>query len=526
MKSPQQFRPLVCTIALSLISFCVPLTTRAQTSVLTWHNDNLRDGQNTHETILTVSNVNSTSFGKLFSYTLDGPAYTQPLYVPNVIVSGTTHNVVYLATENNSVYAFDGDGLDSSPLWQDSFLSGADRSVPCALNVYCSVLSPIAGITGTPVIDAVGGTLYVLVLTMQTDGTYLDYLHALDLGSGAEKFGGPVEIQASVAGTGAGSVNGIVTFDASQQLQRPGLLLLNGVVYIAWGSFADMDPYHGWLMGYNSKTLAQTTVFNTTPNGERGAIWETGAGIAADSKGFIYLQTGNGTFDVNTGGIDYGDSFLKLSTTGGLKVADYFTPDNQATLETDDIDLGSGAGVLLPTQSGKYPDEIVSGGKQGLIYLVNRDGMGGYSATANKNIQTVTGPTGGYYNSGAYWNGAIYYHAVSDYLSRYTVKSGVLSTKPISKSPTTFARGSTPSISSNGKTNGIVWAIDPARPPYTVPSVLHAYNAANLADELYNSSQVGTRDQAGPGLRFITPTIVNGKVYVGTANQLDVYGLL
>jgi hypothetical protein len=234
--------------------------------------------------------------------------------------------VVYLATENNSVYAFDGDGLDSSPLWQDSFLSGAGRSVPCALNVYCSVLSPIAGITGTPVFDAVGGTLYVLVLTMQTDGTYLDYLHALDLGSGAEKFGGPVEIQASVAGTGAGSVNGIVTFDASQQLQRPGLLLLNGVVYIAWGSFADMDPYHGWLMGYNSKTLAQTAVFNTTPNGERGAIWETGAGIAADSKGFIYLQTGNGTFDVNTGGIDYGDSFLKLSTTGGLKVADTSLP--------------------------------------------------------------------------------------------------------------------------------------------------------------------------------------------------------
>jgi hypothetical protein len=496
-------------------------------TVSTWHNDNLRDGQNTHETILTTANVNSTSFGKLFSYSVDGNIYAQPLYVPNVSIPGQgTHNVVYVATENDSVYAFDADGLNASPLWHDTFV-GAERSaVPCELKSLCNVLTPVAGITSTPVINVSSKTLYVLVLTLESNGTYLDRLHALDMTTGAEKFGGPVVISASVSGTGAGSVGGIITFDASQQLQRPGLLLLNGVVYIGWGSFGDIDPYHGWVMGYNASTLAQTTIFNTTPNGTRGAVWQSGGGLAADSSGYIYLQTANGTFDVNAGGVDFGDSFLKLSTTGGLKVADDFTPDNQSMLETDDLDLGSGAGLLLPTQTGAHPNEVVSADKQGLIYLVDRNAMGGYSPTMNNNVQTLTGASGGYYNSGAYWNGAVYFHGVKDYLRRYTVKSGLLSTSSVSKSPTTYVQGSTPSVSSNGATNGIVWAIDPGAPPFRNPAVLHAYNALNVGQELYNSSQAGTRDTAGPGVKFTTPTITNGKVYIGTANQLDVYGLL
>jgi hypothetical protein len=513
-----------CAVIAFLI---VPMWAPAQTpSVSTWHNDNLRDGQNTQETILTTANVNSTAFGKLFSYMVDGEIYAQPLYVPNLSVAGQTHNVVYVATENDSVYAFDADGLDSSPLWHDSLLAPGESAIPCKLKGICGVVSQTAGITSTPVIDVTGTTLYVLVLTLETNGSYLDRLHALDLTTGAEKFGGPVVIQASVPGTGAGSVGGVVTFNAAQQLQRPGLLLLNGAVYIGWGSFGDIDPYHGWLMGYNSTTLTQVAVFNTTPNGTRGAIWQAGGGISADSSGFIYLQTANGTFDVNVGGIDYGDSFLKISTTGGLSVVNYFTPDNEGMLEYDDLDLGSGAGLILPTQAGSHPDEIVSADKQGLIYLVDRNAMGGFSSTTNNNVQTLTGPTGGYRDSAAYWNGALYYHGLGDYLRRYTIKNGLLSTNSVSKSPTTYMQGSTPSVSANGTKNGIVWTIDPGKPPFKEPAVLHAYNALNLAQELYNSSQAGTRDTEGNGVKFTTPTIVNGKVYIGTANQLDVYGLL
>ena len=516
-----------CGLACAAVLLATVFACGQKVSVTTWHNDNLRDGQNVHETILTTSNVNSSSFGKLFSYPVDGAIYAQPLYVPNLSIPGQgTHNVVFVATENDGVYAFDADGLNTSPLWQDSLLTAGRSAIPCGLVGICNVLSQTTGITSTPVIDTAGGTIYVLALTMGTGGSPVDYLHALDLTTGAEKFGGPAVVAASVPGTGAGSVGGMVTFDAMHQLQRPGLLLLNGVVYIGWGSFGDMDPYHGWVMGYHSTTLAQVAVFNTTPNGTRGAIWQGGGGLSADSSGFIYVQTANGTFDVNAGGIDYGDSFLKLSTTGGLSVVDYFTPKNQGMLETDDLDLGSGAGLMLPTQTGSHPSEILSADKQGIIYLVDRSAMGGYSPTMNNNVQTLVGAASGYRNSAAYWNGAVYYHGVGDFLDRYTVRGGMLSTKPVSKSPTTYVQGSTPSISANGTGNGIVWAIDPGSPPFTNPAVLHAYNALNVAQELYNSSQAGTRDTAGPGVKFTTPTIANGKVYIGTSNQLDVYGLL
>jgi hypothetical protein len=497
----------------------------AQVSVTTWHNDNLRDGQNTHETILTTSNVNSTTFGKLFSYAVDAEIVAQPLYVPNVSIPGQgTHNVVYVETENNTVYAFDADGLVTTPLWQVSLSSGADSPGRRAQHgLIGKAVDYHLGITSTPVINPTTKTMYVLNIVLQTDGTYIDELQALNIATGAQKFGGPVTVQGSVPGTGSGSVGGMISFLAYNELQRPGLLLLNNTIYLAWGARVQMEPWHGWVMTYNATTLAQMAVYNDSPNGDRGGIWESGGGLSADSLDNIYLQTGDGTFDASTGGTDYGDSFLKLSSS--LAVEDYFTPYNQAILEAGDLDVGGGAGVILPKQAGKNPDEIIGADKQGNIYLVDRDDMGGYSSTQNNNIQTVIGSPGGYTGSPAYWDSAVYLGGIEDSLSRYTLKQGLLSKAPVSKSPTTFYHGTTPSISSNGNTNGIAWAIDVGKAE-SLPCVLHAYNALNLSQELYNSNQAGTRDQPGPGITFIVPTIVNGKVYVGTSNQLDVYGLL
>lgn len=514
-----------CCVLVMMALCLLPGWAAAQVPVSTWHNDNLRDGQNTHETILTLSNVNSATFGKLFAYSVDGQLNAEPLYIPNVSIPGQgKHNVVYVATQNDSVYAFDADGLVTTPLWQTSLLIGAESPAYCTVvGLVCTALQLPLGITSTPVIDTKGKTIYVLALTKQTDGTYIDRFHALDITTGAEKFGGPVVIQASVPGTGAGSAGGMITFDASHELQRPGLLLLNGAVYMAWGGLASQDPWHGWVMAYDATTLAQTAVFNVSADGTRAGIWQSGGGLSADSSGNIFLQTGDGTFDVDAGGVDYGDTFLKLN--GTLGVLDYFTPYNQLILEEQDLDVGGGAGLILPQQTGTYPHEIVGADKQGNIYLVDRDNMGGYSSSQNNIIQTLTGSAGGYINSPAYWNGAVYLGGVNDFLSRYTLKKGLLSTTPVSQSPTTFGQGSTPSVSANGTTQGIVWAIDVGT-SLRAPCVLHAYNALNLAQELYNSTQAGGRDKAGNGVSFIVPTIANGKVYVGTANQLDVYGLL
>ena len=500
-------------------------TASAQTvTVSTWHNDNLRDGQNTHETILTTSNVNSTTFGKLFSYPVDGEIYAQPLFIPNVSIPGQgTHKVIYVATENDSVYAFDADGLSSTPLWQKSLLLNGGVAVACGNTGACAV-SPIVGVTGTPVINPSSKTLYVVAFD-QEGSNYFCRLHALDITTGNQKFGGPVVIQASIPGTGAGSVGGVITFAPIHQLQRPGLMLLNGTLFIGFGSFGDVDPYHGWVMSYNPTTLAQISVFNTSPNGTRAAVWGAGGGLSADSSGNLYVQTANGTFDASTGGLDYGDSFLKMNPSN-LTVLDYFTPDNQATLESLDLDLGSSAGLIPARQGGSFPDEIISAGKQGMIYVVDRDAMGGYDPNANHNVQTVTGAAGGYINNAASWNGALYYSGAKDYLSRYTLRNGMLSTAPASKAPATFKIGSTPSVSANGTTNGIVWAIDAGGGKGTLPAVLHAYMATKVSTELYNTSQAGTRDTPGAGVKFSTPTIANGKVYIGTFTELDVFGLL
>jgi hypothetical protein len=495
-------------------------------NVLTWHNDVSRTGQNLKETILTLANVNSTQFGLKSTLPVDGHIFTQPLYVSNVNVSGQgIHNVVYVATENDSVYAFDANGSPTTPLWYTTFTGPGVVAVPCADTGYCEI-SPTIGITGTPVIDRSTNTLYVVAFTLES-GAYYQRLHALDITSGAEKFGGPVVIEASVAGIGAGSIGGLITFTPILQNQRSALLLSNGVVYIAWASYADLGEYHGWVIGYNASTLAQVSVFNDTPNGSQGGIWQSAGGLSADSSGNIYLTTGNGTFDVNAGGLDYGDSFLKLTST--LSVSDYFTPDNELKLDDDDTDLGSTAGLILPKQTGAHPDEITGAGKQGIIYLVNRDNMGKFHAGSNAVIQAIKGSASGYYSSPAYFNNAVYYSGQGDYLDRYTLIQGALSRTPASSSPTILAAGGTPSISANGSTNGIVWAVDAPSTKNTT-AVLHAYQASNVSVELYNSQQNATRDTLGRGIRFSVPTVANGNVYIGSKNgsidSLYIYGLL
>jgi hypothetical protein len=523
-------RGIAVAAAFALIALAgIAAQAQTYTGVLTWHNDNQRTGQNLGETILTPSNVNSKSFGKLFSFPVDGQIYAQPLYVSNVTV-GTqgVHNVVYVETENDSVYAFDADGLTSTPLWHDSLILNGGTAAPCSATGACSGISPTFGITGTPVIDGNTGTMYVVALSAE-NGSYVQRLHALDITSGAEKFGGPVVIQASVPGTGGGAVGGNISFQAIHENQRTCLLESNGIIYMGWGTFA-FSPWHGWIMGYNAQTLKQVAVWNDTANGIHGGIWNSGSGFNADTAGNIYVMTGDGTFDANTGGTDYSDSFVRLTPTGanGLTPVDNFTPFNQAYLEANDLDVGSGGAVIVPTQTGTYPDEIIGGGKEAMIFVVDRDNMGGYSSTTNNNIQTVTDPSNGFWGSPAYWNGGVYYSGAGGALNRYTLTGGLLSSAPVSHSPTTFSYpGTTPSISANGTKAGIVWVIQGGGKPKGGPAaVLRAYSAVNLATQLYGSGQAGTRDVPGPATKFSVPTVYNGKVYIGTQTELDIYGLL
>jgi hypothetical protein len=527
------------------------LTSAAQgqfTGVLTSRNDIARTGQNLNETVLTTSNVNSTSFGKLFSYPVDGQIYTQPLYVPNVSISNQgVHNVVYIATENDSVYAFDADGLTPNILWKDSFIDppGTTTLNCIALGFECNVW-PITGITGTPVIDPSTNTMYVLVRTQQASNS-IQSLHALDITTGAEKFGGPVQVSGAVSGTGSGSSHGKIQFSTLHDNQRPGILLANGILYLGWAGDA-----HGWMMTYNATTLQQVAVFNTTPNGTLGGVWQSGNGIAADSEGNIYFATGDGTFDASTGGLDYGDTLIK--TDANLNILDYFTPMDQACRQLpNDLDLGAGGPLIFPTQSGTYPDEIIQAGKGGSpcdlfgstyavpIYLLDRDDLGKYDPNQDQDIQTVEGTVHGYWSSPSYWQSPtaqyVYYSGMTnetgdgDYLKQYSITNGVVSSAPVEQTSNLFPVGSAPSVSANGTSNGILWAIERkdilSALPGTHPAVLYAYNASNVSHMLYNSAQnKQLRDQGGCANKFQVPTIANGKVYVGTQNELDVFGVL
>jgi hypothetical protein len=496
----------------------------------TGHNDIARTGQNLREFALTPTTLNQTQFGKAFSCAVDGYVYAQPLYVANLAIPAQgTHNVVFVATEHDSVFAFDADNTACLQLRMTSFANpnAGITTVPSS-DVLTDDIVPEIGITGTPVIDAQSSTLYVVAKTKET-GSYVQRLHALDIATGAEKFGGPLVIQASVPGTGDGSTGGNLPFDPLRQNQRAALLLVNGVVYIAFASHGDNDPYHGWVLGYDAATLQQVAVFNDTPNGFRGGIWQSGNGPAADSSGNVFVISGNGTFDADAGGVDFGDSFLKLKASS-LALVDFFTPFNQAFLDPNDLDFGSSGPVLLPDQMvGAHPHLILSAGKDGNAYLVDRDNMGRFNATDNSQIvQSIAISPNEIYGAPAFWKNNIYFVAAQDVLKAFQLSGGLLSTTPTSQASTVFGfPGGTPTISANGSTNGIVWVLDNGAFTTPGPAVLHAYDATNVAVELWNSSQAANlRDQAGPAVKFTVPTVANGKVYVGGQGQLTVYGLL
>jgi hypothetical protein len=523
------YRVVVSNSAGQVISNPATLAVVAATTadVVTYHNDNARTGQNLNEVILTPSNVNSSSFGKLNFFSTDGKVDGQPLYLSSLNLASGTLDVLYVVTEHDSVYALDANA--GTVLWQVSVLGTGETPSD---DHGCSQITPEIGITSTPVIDRAAGVIYVVGMSKNASGNYFQRLHALDLTSGAERFGGPVDIRASYPGTGDNSSGGNVIFDPKQYAERAGLLLLNGTIYTTWTSHCDFRPYTGWIIAYNASTLAQSSVLNLTPNGNEGSIWMSGTAPAADSANNIYFLDANGTFDTNltAGGFpaqgDFGNAFLKVSTAIGLAVADYFATFDTVQKSNTDTDLGSGGALVLPDLTdgvGQTWHLAVGAGKDSNLYVVNRDNMGKFNPSANNIYQELAGALpGGVWSMPAYFNNAIYYGPVGGTLRAFSITNARLTTAPTSQTSTVFEYpGTTPSISANGTSNGIVWAHE-----NTTPAVLHAYAAGDLTQELYNSSQAGARDQFGAGNKFITPTIANGKVYVGTTNGVAVFGLL
>jgi hypothetical protein len=471
---------------------------------LTWKNDNARTGLQPNETKLTPANVNAAQFGMKFANPVDGWTYAQPLYVANLTVGGAKHNVVFVATEHDSVYAFDADS-QGSPLWHRSFLGPGVTTIPTASNNLIPV-QPEVGITSTPVIDAASGTLYVLAQTIE-NGVYANKLHALELTSGADKAGSPVVISDT-------------NFQAKQEFVRSALLLANGNIYIAFASYGDILPYNGWVFAYNAASLAKVASWNVTAAGSEGAIWMSGAGPSADENGNIYVTTGNGTWNGTT---DFSMSLVKLDAT--LHVVDYFTPFNEAAL--DQLDFGSGGALLVPDQSGAFPHEIIVCGKADPIYVVNRDSLGHKGTTSDSQIiQTLNNQLGGTtgldadehcFTTAAFFQQKVYFIGNNDVIKAFSLDaaSGKLSTTPTSKGNFVFAfPGGQAVVSSNGATNGIVWAVD-----FSVTSSLHAFDSADVSRELYTSPSIG---QAS---KWAVPTVINGKVYIPTKTRLVVFGL-
>ena len=514
------------------------LSSAAQVNVTTYHNDNSRTGQYVSETILTTANVNANTFGKLFSHSIDGYSYSQPLYISDVTMPNLgVHDVVYVATMNDSVYAFDADnntGSNTKPLWTVNFTNPAKGiTTPNTTQLNCTdPITTQVGIMSTPVIDPHSKTLYVVARTVE-NGVYFHRLHALDITTGAEKFGGPVVIQASVAGKGAGTKNGKVSFNPQLENQRSALLLQNGLVYISWSSLCDFSSYHGWVMAYNAQTLAQTAVWLTTPNGKQGGIWQAGNGVAGDSAFNTFIAIGNGTFDANTGGTDYGQSVVKVGppSASKLPILDYFTPFNALIDNATDLDIGSAGLTLLPDQTGPVRHLLVQGDKAGDIFLINRDNMGHFNSIDNSQIvQYIAGANRGMWSSPAWWNNFVYIGGQANPIQAYSFNptTGLLSTTPASKTAAVFGYpGTTVSISSNGTSNGIVWALNNST--YKSPTGqanLVAYQATNLARQLYSSRTKATRDNPGAAVKMTVPTIANGRVYITTQKNLVVYGLL
>jgi hypothetical protein len=498
--------------------------------VVTYHYNQSRQGANLSETTLTTSNVNSASFGKTGFFAVDGKVDAQPLYVYKLPGTLRIQNTLFVVTEHGSVYNFDADA--GTQTWKVSAIPAGETTSD---DHGCSQISPEIGITDTPVIDrqrSQFGAIYFVAMSKDSSGHYHQRLHALDLKTGAELFGGPKEITATFPGTGDGSQGGQVIFAPGQYAERAGLLEFGGTIYIAFTSHCDQRPYTGWVMAYDAQTLQQTSVLDVTPNGNEGAIWMAGGGLAADNQALYFLD-GNGTFDttLTSQGFpvngDYGNAFMKVSLSGQLAVADYFTMHNTMQESDGDEDLGSGGAMILPDlmdSDHQVHHLAVGAGKDSNIYVVNRDNMGKFNPNDDSAIyQEIDGVLpGGVWAMPAYFNNTVYYGSVSSPLKAFTISNAKLSTSPTSQTSTSFTYpGTTPSVSANGTSNGIVWAIE-----NTSPAVLHAYDATNLSHELYNSNQAGSRDQFGAGNKFITPLIVNGKVFVGTPNGVAVFGLL
>lgn len=500
------------------------------TDVSTYKNDLNRSGQNLTETTLTLANVAPASFGLLRNLAVDGKVDAQPLYVSHFSIAGASHNVLYAATEHDSVYAFDSDS--GATLWQVSLLGSAETTSDAH---GCGQVTPEIGITATPVIDrsaGVHGTIYVVAMTKDSAGNYHQRLHALDLASGAELLNGPAEIAATYPTSGGGTS----TFDPGQYEERAALLLLNGSVYTSWTSHCDNQPYMGWIIAYAESSLIRGAVLNVAPNsgGKGPAIWMSGGGPAADAAGNIYLLTANGVFDTTLdangfpSGQDYGNSFLKISTAGGaMSVSDYFALSNTVAESAVDEDLGSGGALLLPDltdATGTVRHLMVGAGKDGNIYIVDRDSMGKFSASSNNIYQQVNAAVpSGVWSTPAYFNGYVYYADSGATLKAFALAGAKLSAAPKSQSTAQFAYpGSAPSVSANGTSNAIVWAHENVS-----PAVLHAYDAGNLGHEIYNSNQAANnRDHFGAGNKYITPTVADGKVFVGTTVSVAVFGLL
>jgi len=522
------------------------------TGVFTYHNDNSRAGANQKEFGLTTSTVKTATFGKLFSCAVDSAIYAQPLWIPNLTFGAAKHNVIVVATERNSVYAFDADASPCVTLWQRNLIDAAhggtagESPVPSSqVGSGFGDLAPEVGITGTPVIDPSTNTIYVVSKSeIINTGTFFQRLHAIDLLTGNEKFGVPANIDSSifVNGTGDGSAGGHVPFDVKHEHQRCALALVNGIVYVAWASHEDADPYHGWVLSFSASNLSLLNKFNDSPNGNRGGIWMSGGAPAADSSNNLYLITGNGDYD---GTNDFGDSVLKLSST--LTRLDSFTPSVEAQLNAADLDLGSGGAVVLidlPSAPLDHQHLLIGGGKGagfiGQLYSLDRTNLGQFNAS-DLGAKQIFPVGGGIFATPAFWQNTLYIAGTGTKLQAYSLNpaTGVFTTTPASQSASTYGfPGATPSVSSSGTTNGIIWAIDSnsyctSQSTSCGPAVLHAYDAANLATELWNSSPVGA-DQAGNAVKFTVPTVANGKVYVGTRGsditnggigELDVYGL-
>ena len=506
----------------------------ANSAITTFRNDNAHTGQYPNETLLTTANVNQSQFGKRVSYPVDGQLYAQPLYLPNLSIGGSVHNVVFAATENDSVYAFDADQTSAvAPLWKTSLLPSGATAVPYAA-VSCGDLIPIIGITSTPVIDPSTNTMYVVAYS-QESGKLVYRLHALDITTGQDK-SAPVVIQGSAPGTGVGSSNGVITFDPHVQRQRVALILSGGKVYVAFASFCDNGGYHGWIFSYsyNGSSFQQVNTYITTPAGSQASIWGGDGALVTDNAGNFYIMTGNGTFNANTGGNDFGDSFVRLNAQ--LQRQDYFTPFNQSCLSAGDQDLGSGAPLLLTGANA-----LIGGGKEGRVYVVSTTNMGQYTADPNltcngsaeenrtdiDKIQQEFAPgTAPSFSTPAFWNGPngqyVYFSVNGGPTKAYSWSNGKLSATPTSTTAVSLGfTGGDAVVSSNGTTpgTGILWTIGS-------DTILRAYDASNLANELYDSNQNASRDGMNGYVKYSTVAVANGEAFVGTAANLVIFGRL